>query len=160
LDSFEIKTNDMDNMLTTASNENPARCFIALFNVDPENTLLQEEAIYRGFRGTFSEEESLDAMTKGLFAISNGELWFSRRTLSEYLSKTRNYPIYAKKKNSFLTSREQEILILIGSGRKNSQIAEKLHVSPHTVKTHIYNIYKKINVDNRIQAALWAAKHL
>ena len=59
-----------------------------------------------------------------------------------------------------LTARECEILLLIASGKNNSQIADTLNISRNTVKTHLYNIYNKINVPNRLQAALWAAKHL
>jgi LuxR family transcriptional regulator of csgAB operon len=61
---------------------------------------------------------------------------------------------------SLLTSRETEILTMISIGAKNDEIADKLFISPNTVKTHIYNIFKKIDVPNRLQAALWAAKHL
>ena len=59
-----------------------------------------------------------------------------------------------------LTPRELEILALVSIGANNEAIAEKLFVSPHTVKTHLYHIFKKINVPSRLQAALWAAKHL
>ncbi|HER62627.1 MAG TPA: LuxR family transcriptional regulator, partial [Desulfobacteraceae bacterium] len=42
----------------------------------------------------------------------------------------------------------------------NEEIAARLFISLHTVKTHIANIRKKLQVENRLQAALWAAKHL
>ncbi len=63
-------------------------------------------------------------------------------------------------KSTILTSRQTEILALVSVGATNDEIADKLYLSPHTVKTHLYNIFKKINVPNRLQAALWAAKNL
>jgi DNA-binding CsgD family transcriptional regulator len=61
---------------------------------------------------------------------------------------------------SVLTRRETEILAHVAVGGTNEQIAEKLRISPHTVRNHLYHIHKKINAPNRLQAALWAAKNL
>jgi len=51
-----------------------------------------------------------------------------------------------------LSSRETEVLEHIASGMSNSEIAEKMFVSTNTIKTHIKNIYSKLDVKNRIQA--------
>ncbi|WDP93254.1 MAG: response regulator transcription factor [Desulfobacter sp.] len=59
-----------------------------------------------------------------------------------------------------LTRRQKEILGLIAKGCSNKEIADTLFISPLTVKTHLQNIFAKINVKQRLQAALWAAKHL
>ena len=55
-----------------------------------------------------------------------------------------------------LTNREKEILTLVSKGETNSQIAEKLFVREVTVKTHLNSIYRKLKVENRVQAVLLA----
>ena len=62
--------------------------------------------------------------------------------------------------NGNLTLREREILTLVASGYNNKTISNDLRISPHTVKGHICRIYRKINTNNRFQAALWAVKYL
>jgi DNA-binding CsgD family transcriptional regulator len=59
-----------------------------------------------------------------------------------------------------LSQREREILLMLSEGATNKDIAAKLFLSLNTIKSHIYNIYRKIDVPNRLQASLWAAKHL
>ena len=59
-----------------------------------------------------------------------------------------------------LTRQELKVIMLIASGFRNAEIGKKLFISENTVKTHINRLFKKINVKNRLQAALWAAKHL
>ena len=61
---------------------------------------------------------------------------------------------------SRLTVREKQVLSCIASGYTSQAISDELNISMHTVKTHIYNLYRKINATNRLQATLWATKYL
>lgn len=134
--------------------------FIALFNVEPGKGI-EEKAIVLGIRGIFYEHDSLDQFRKGVNAIFNGELWLSRDIMAKCLSmrKDRGGGLHGSD-ISILTNREREILSIVVGGATNEEIANKLYISPHTVKTHIYNIFKKINVPNRLQAALWVSRNL
>ena len=105
-------------------------------------------------------DEPLEQFLKGVQAILNGELWFSRKTTSSILMETQYRRSNLAAAEAMLTSREKEILIAIASGSSNSDIAEECFISPNTVKTHLYNIYKKIGVKNRLEATLWVARYL
>lgn len=59
-----------------------------------------------------------------------------------------------------LTNREKEVLELIKYGYTNKEIAEELCVSTHTSKAHVAAILYKLNVKNRLQAAIWAQENL
>ncbi|NLN63865.1 MAG: response regulator transcription factor [Clostridiaceae bacterium] len=63
------------------------------------------------------------------------------------------------KKNSILSSRELEVLELIAKGLLNKEIAKTLFISEKTVKNHISNIFKKLKVSDRTQAAEYAFKN-
>ena len=59
-----------------------------------------------------------------------------------------------------LSQREVELLGLLTLGSSNEVIADKLFISPHTVRTHLNHIFKKINVSSRLEASVWASETL
>ena len=133
--------------------------YIAIFNM-PTGQPFGNDLVKKGVRGIFYNSDPLPNFAKGVPAILNGELWYSRKDLMKCLLDSNDDSEFALERRGLLTAREKEILILIASGISNTQIADKLNISRNTVKTHLYNIYNKIKVPNRLQAALWAAKHL
>jgi len=130
----------------------------------PHGSKIAENAISHGVHGIFYENDSLVTLTRGITAILQGELWFSRDTLSATLSSLVEEKKTYKSTHGIsdkirLTKREKEILKYIALGKTNDEIAGKLNISVLTVKTHVRNIYNKISVPNRIQAIFWVTKN-
>jgi DNA-binding NarL/FixJ family response regulator len=71
---------------------------------------------------------------------------------------TSTQPEIASTIRAELSDREVEVLKLIANGKDNAVIAAELHISPKTVKNHISNILMKLQIDNRIQAAVYAVR--
>lgn len=95
---------------------------------------------------TFSEKE------RTLFSLLLPH--FKALLINLQTSKSESIPIEG------LTRREQEILFWIAEGKTNVEAADILHISPHTVRTHLEHIYRKLGVENRNGAARWALEKL
>ncbi len=134
-------------------------CYLTFYNVHPDAGI-ESTAISCGVCGVFYNNESVNQFPRGLRAILDGELWFSRRAMADLLRSSNGIATANTETNVELTQRELEILHKIAGGADNGEISTALFISPHTVKSHIYSIYKKINVKNRFQAILWAIKNL
>jgi DNA-binding NarL/FixJ family response regulator len=139
-----------------AKSNNP-KCFLVLFNLPP-NQGLEKRIAELGVKGIFYESDPLSRFRKGIPAILQGELWFSRDVMIQSFVKPAERSL--SNSDSSLTKREKEILLLIAAGASNDDVAKELFISLHTVKNHVSRIYNKLHVDNRLQAALWAASHL
>ena len=80
------------------------------------------------------------------------------QTLNPHQRATSTQPEIANTIRAELSDREIEVLKLIANGKDNGQIAADLHISPKTVKNHISNILMKLQIENRIQAAVYAVR--
>lgn len=113
--------------------------------------------VKEGVRGIITTEGEFHLLTAAINAISNNELWCPRSLLLQVFENFRGLPGHGKKSGSgILTEREMEILQLIVGGYKNKEIAEKLNISYSTVINHTYNIYRKLDVNNRAGAIRYA----
>ncbi len=133
-----------------------AQNYFILFNLG-SGFEVEKEALAQGVRGFLYEHECADTLLKAIEAVLAGEVWISRKKITEWLLNRSPFP---SKKLPDLTTREADILTCLTKGYSNLMIGEKFCISPHTVKTHIANIFKKINVRNRRHAAQWASKNL
>jgi len=145
--------------LKTYANRKRSETRVILFNV-PNGLEFNKKFVLKGIHGFFYKQDSLDIFLKGVQNVLDGKLWLSRDMMTKCIFEDPGSNTPSKSSAGNLTKRQTEILALITVGATNEEIAEKLCISPHTVKTHLYKIFKKINVPNRVQAAFWAAKNL
>ena len=119
------------------------------------------EAIFAGACGYLLKDSSIQDLLTGIRAAAVGESLVSPTIASKMLQRIRasaTSPQAAEAIKSELSAREIQVLKLIANGKDNSQIAAELVISPKTVKNHISNILMKLQIENRIQAAVFAVR--
>ncbi|EGD50946.1 two component transcriptional regulator, LuxR family [Thermoanaerobacter ethanolicus JW 200] len=123
--------------------------FLTIYN-DREYLL---EALKLGVEGYILKDAEYDDLIKAIRTIYNGGVYIHPSLMEEI----DNIDHENLKKD--LTPREIEILKLISKGYSNKEIAQKLFLSEKTVKNHVYNIFKKLDVKDRTQAAIYMLKN-
>jgi DNA-binding NarL/FixJ family response regulator len=119
------------------------------------------DAILAGACGYLLKDASIEELMAGIRAAWRGESLISPGIAAKVLQRVRATsanPEIADTIRSELSDREIEVLKLIANGKDNAVIAADLHISPKTVKNHISNILMKLQIDNRIQAAVYAVR--
>jgi len=119
---------------------------------------IEADAIHKGVRGFFYESDPLETLATCLQAVFVGQLWFPRKILTRVIHQYSSR--FSKKVGDLLSPRESEVLNYVLVGASNREIAEKLFISPGTIKSHTSHINNKIGAPNRFQAILWAAQNL
>jgi DNA-binding NarL/FixJ family response regulator len=116
------------------------------------------EARRFGVGGVVLKDMAPRLLLQCLRKVYSGELWIEHRVAARALDMLLQREEGAREIGSILTTREVEIARLVASGLRNRCIAERLFVSEATVKTHLHNIYDKLNVESRGQLILYCTE--
>ncbi|WP_369213584.1 response regulator transcription factor [Streptomyces flavofungini] len=117
-------------------------------------------ALQAGARGYLTKDAGGEEIVRAVEAVLSGDAGLSpqiQRRLLERLSEP--HPAPAAEPPDGLTTRETEVVVLIADGLSNQEIAQALHVSTATVKTHINNLFAKAGLKDRAQAVRYAYRH-
>jgi DNA-binding NarL/FixJ family response regulator len=112
------------------------------------------DAIDAGAVGYLLKDAEPDELIRGLRAAARGESPLAPKAAQALVAARAE-----QHTDPELTPREREVLALLADGLPNKLIARQLDISEKTVKAHLTNIFQRIGVSDRTQAALWAQKH-
>jgi DNA-binding NarL/FixJ family response regulator len=110
-------------------------------------------ALDAGAVGYLLKDAEPEEIHEAIRAASRGEAPITPRAAAALLADRRERPDTVD-----LTAREREVLLLVVEGLANKQIARRLGISEKTVKGHLTNLFQRIGVSDRTQAALWAER--
>ncbi len=119
------------------------------------------DAVMAGACGYLLKDSSIQQLIAGIRAAAAGESLISPQIAGKVLQLLRARTTSGDKAEAMATTlsdRELEVLKLIANGKDNAEIARELFISPKTVKNHISNILMKLQIENRIQAAVYAVR--
>jgi DNA-binding NarL/FixJ family response regulator len=119
------------------------------------------DAILAGACGYLLKDASITELLQGIRSAAIGESLVSPVIAAKVLQRVRASSASRREADviqSELSDREIQVLKLIANGKDNAMIAGELHISPKTVKNHISNILMKLQIENRIQAAVFAVR--
>jgi DNA-binding NarL/FixJ family response regulator len=134
------------------------RVVVLTISADDDDVM---NALMAGACGYLLKDSSIQDLITGIRAAASGESLISPQIAAKVLQRLRSQSTSedaAATIRAELSDREIEVLKLIANGKDNAQIARELFISPKTVKNHISNILMKLQIDNRIQAAVYAVR--
>ena len=143
--------------LVALKQEHPRMAIMMLTTYD--NPTYMARAVAGGAAGYLLKGVERDEMLAALRAVANGDTLLTAQELVRSLRGISETAAGSEDLIVPLTEREEEVLRLLAAGLSNKDIASLLFVAPSTVKTHVEHILGKLGVSDRVQAAVWAARH-
>jgi DNA-binding NarL/FixJ family response regulator len=123
----------------------------------------EQEGVLRAFsygaKGVVCRTERFEVVCKCIRRVHGGQIWASSgqlRLIIEAFAERGPLSVIDVKGRPLLTKREEEIVRMVAEGLTNRQIFSALRLSSHTVKNHLFRIYEKLGISNRVELVLYA----
>lgn len=123
-----------------------------------------ERAISIGVDGYVLKDIHKETLLKAVRTVANGDTFMdsriTRKLMRQYtsLKHEKQKETVTAQSNAKLSQRESDVVVHLAQGLSNKEIADKLCISEQTVKTHVYNVFRKLEVRNRIELTLYAVR--
>jgi DNA-binding NarL/FixJ family response regulator len=145
--------------------DGPGTGFVALRNMqrytgtlrsvillDRDDAALVVGAFQLGAAGICKREDSCESLCKCIYQVHQGQVWAGTQQLHHLLhALMAGYPASHREspRQVMLTRREEQIVALVVDGQRNKAIAERMNLSEHTVKNHLFRVFGKLGVSSR-----------
>ncbi|MDF2439713.1 MAG: hypothetical protein JWN98_697 [Abditibacteriota bacterium] len=128
------------------------------------NSQKQHRAVACGAVGLVYREQSPEVLFKAIRCVAAGEVWIDRTTTANALIALQRERIAQENDPNLLriatlSTRERELILLIGEGLKNKEIASRLFLSESTVRNHLSSIFEKLHVNDRLELVIFAYRY-
>jgi DNA-binding NarL/FixJ family response regulator len=116
------------------------------------------DALKAGARGFLLKDAGPELLVQAVHAAANGDALIAPSVTARLLAAFADTSRSARPHQPVepLTDREEEVLVTVARGRTNAEIADELHISLSTVKTHLASLMTKLGARNRVEIAMWA----
>lgn len=156
----DIRMSGMDGLTATAKLQElpapPRVIVLTTFDLDE----YVQTALRNGAVGFLLKDAAGEEMVNAIRAVAGGDAMLApsvtRRLLDDFAEPKPSVRAQALEALAVLTEKEREVLIALAEGLANADIGRRLHLSEATVKTHVSHILGKLELDNRVQAAILA----
>lgn len=155
LDINMPKKNGIEVLEYIKQNKIPVKVLILTVHNEVEYLL---KAVDIGIDGYLLKDSSYDELKEAIDVVISGNIYIQPSLLPALNESMEDYAL-DKEKIECLTKRELDVLRLISEGCSNKKISDELTISERTVKNHISHIFRKINVEDRTQAAVFAIRN-
>lgn len=155
LDINMPKKNGIEVLEYIKQNKIPVKVLILTVHNEVEYLL---KAVDIGIDGYLLKDSNYDELKEAIDVVISGNTYIQPSLLPALNESMEDYAL-DKEKIEWLTKRELDVLQLISKGCSNKKISDELTISERTVKNHISHIFRKINVEDRTQAAVFAIRN-